>query len=43
VFLGNPRLSKPEQARAQAAFDRAARIVTEIDAAATAAETDDGR
>ncbi len=33
VFLGNPRLSKPERARAQAAFDRATRIVTEIDAA----------
>jgi hypothetical protein len=33
VFLGNPRLSKPERARAQAAFDRATRIVAEIDAA----------
>ncbi|MDJ0463004.1 hypothetical protein [Streptomyces sp. H27-C3] len=33
VFLGNPQLSKPERARAQAAFDRATRIVTEIDAA----------
>ncbi|MGW8331176.1 integrase [Streptomyces sp. NPDC055897] len=34
VFLGNPRLSKPERARAQAAFDRATRIVAEIDGAA---------
>jgi hypothetical protein len=33
VFLGNPRLSKPEQVRAQTAFDRAVRIVAEIDAA----------
>ena len=33
VFLGNPRLSKPERARAQAVFDRATRIVAEIDAA----------
>lgn len=33
VFLGNLRLSKPERARAQAAFDRAARIVAEIDTA----------
>lgn len=32
VFLGNPRLSKPERARAQAAFDRATRIVADIDA-----------
>ncbi|MFF8996009.1 hypothetical protein ACF09H_40020 [Streptomyces sp. NPDC014983] len=32
VFLGNPRLSKPERARAQTAFDRATRIVAEIDA-----------
>ncbi|MGI5380801.1 integrase [Streptomyces sp. CA-251387] len=32
VFLGNPRLSKPERARAQAAFDRATRVVAEIDA-----------
>jgi hypothetical protein len=38
VFLGNPRLSKPERARAQAAFDRATRIIAEIDAAAHAAE-----
>lgn len=28
----NPRLSKPERARAQAAFDRATRIVADIDA-----------
>nr|WP_202493472.1 integrase [Streptomyces sp. SID7813] len=33
VFLGNPRLSKPERARAQNAFERATRIVAEIDAA----------
>jgi hypothetical protein len=33
VFLGNPRLSKPEQTRAQAVFDRAQRVLTEIDAA----------
>jgi len=33
VFLGNPRLSKPERARAQAVVDRATRIVAEIDAA----------
>ncbi|MEU3502801.1 hypothetical protein ABZ726_19260 [Streptomyces hundungensis] len=32
VFLGNPRLSKPERARVQAAFDRATRVVAEIDA-----------
>jgi hypothetical protein len=31
VFLGNPTLSKPERARAQATFDRATRIVAEID------------
>jgi hypothetical protein len=44
VFLGNPRLSKPERARAEVAFDRAMRIVEEIDAAATAAveETNNG-
>ena len=33
VFLGNPRLSKPERARAQAAVDRATRVIAEIDAA----------
>jgi len=33
VFLGNPRLSKPEQAGARAAFDRAQRVLAEIDAA----------
>ena len=38
VFLGNPRLSRPERARAQAAFDRATRIIAEIDAAAHAEE-----
>lgn len=32
VFLGNPRLSRPERARAEVAFDRAMRIVGEIDA-----------
>ncbi|GAA2179991.1 integrase [Brooklawnia cerclae] len=32
VFLGNPRLSKPEQARARTALDRAQRILAEIDA-----------
>jgi hypothetical protein len=37
TFLGNPRLSRPERARAQAAYDRAARVITEIDTAATAA------
>jgi len=31
VFLGNPRLSRPERQRAQDAYDRAMRIVTEID------------
>jgi hypothetical protein len=42
VFLGNPRLSRPERARAEVAFDRAMRIVGEIDATATPAakETD---
>ena len=34
VFLGNPRPSKPEQSRARAAFDRAQRVLAEIDAAA---------
>jgi hypothetical protein len=34
VSLGDPRLSKPERARAQAVFNRATRIVAEIDAAA---------
>src|SRR5664279_335481 len=38
VFLGNPRLSKPERARAQAVLDRATRIVTEIDAAGSPEE-----
>ena len=42
VFLGNPRLSRPERARAEVAFDRAMRIVGEIDGTATrvAEETD---
>jgi len=31
VFLGNPTLSKPERARAQATFDRATRVIAEID------------
>lgn len=34
TFLDNPRLSKPERARAQAAFDRATAVVSAIDAAA---------
>ena len=38
VFLGNPRLSRLERARAQAAYDRATRVITEIDDAGTAAE-----
>jgi hypothetical protein len=38
VFLGNPRLSSPERARAQAAFDRSTRIVTDIDAATAHSE-----
>jgi hypothetical protein len=33
VFLGNPRLSTLEKSRAQATFDRAVRILAEIDAA----------
>ncbi len=33
VFLGNPRLSKPERARARTAFDRAQHVLAEIDAA----------
>jgi hypothetical protein len=33
VFLGNPRLSRTERARAQATYDRAARVVAEIDTA----------
>lgn len=36
VFLGNPRLSKPERARAQAVLDRATRIIDQIDTAAAA-------
>ncbi len=35
VFLGNPRLSKLERARAHTTFDRATRVLAEIDAAAT--------
>lgn len=35
AFLDNPRLSKPERARAQAVFDRASAVVAEIDQAAT--------
>lgn len=42
VFLGNPRLSKPERARAQAMADRATRIITEIDAAAAGAGSNHG-
>jgi hypothetical protein len=33
VFLGNPCLSKPEQVRVRAVFDRAQRVLAEIDAA----------
>ncbi|MHA7295196.1 hypothetical protein [Arthrobacter sp. HLT1-21] len=36
VFLGNPRISKPERGRAQATLDRAERILTEIDHATVA-------
>lgn len=36
VFLGNPRLSTLERTRAQTTFDRATRIIAEIDAAAHA-------
>lgn len=39
VFLGNPRLSPPERARAQAVFDRSMRIVAEIDEAQANKET----
>lgn len=38
VFLGNPRISPLERARAQTTFNRATRIVAEIDAAAHATE-----
>ena len=40
LFLGNPTLSKPERARAQATFDRATRVVAEIDT--TSAPTTEG-
>jgi hypothetical protein len=33
VFLGNPRLSTPERAKAQAVLERAERVITEIDTA----------
>lgn len=38
VFLGNPRLSPLERARAQATFDRTTRIIAEIDACTHATE-----
>ncbi|MFD9661035.1 hypothetical protein ACFWAY_05295 [Rhodococcus sp. NPDC059968] len=38
TFLGNPRLARPERARAQTAYHRAARVITEIDTAQAAAE-----
>jgi hypothetical protein len=40
VFLGNPRLSTLERARAQATIDRATSIVAEIDAATHVAKED---
>lgn len=44
VFLGNPRLTRPERERAQATYDRARRIITEIDSAAEQrTETFDGQ
>jgi hypothetical protein len=45
VFLGNPKLSKPERTRAQTTFDRATRILTEIDSVAGAGkdETTNGQ
>ncbi|WP_205328663.1 hypothetical protein [Glycomyces sp. YM15] len=41
VFLGNPRLSKLERARAQETYDRSMRIVNEIDTAASEQEESD--
>lgn len=38
VFLGNPRLSKPERGRAHATLDRANRVLAEIDNATTSQE-----
>jgi hypothetical protein len=38
VFLGNPRLSTLEKARSQATFDRATRVVAEIDTAVNVLE-----
>ncbi len=43
AFLDNPRLSKPERARAQAVFDRATAVVAEIDKAATPDSDSHGR
>ncbi|MDQ6839356.1 MAG: integrase [Actinomycetota bacterium] len=43
TFLDNPRLSKPERARAQAVFDRATAVVAEIDQATTPDSDSDGR
>jgi hypothetical protein len=42
VFLGNPRLSKPEQTRARTAFDRAQRVLADIDAADAELDEDTG-
>jgi hypothetical protein len=43
TFLDNPRLSKPERARAQAVFDRATAVVAEIDQANTPDSDSHGR
>ena len=43
TFLDNPRLSKPERARAQAVFDRATAVVAEIDQATTPDNDSHGR
>ncbi len=43
TFLDNPRLSKPERARAQAVFDRATAVVAAIDEAATPDSDSRGR
>jgi len=41
VLIDNPRLSKPERARAQVAFDRATAVVKAIDQAASEASVTD--
>ncbi len=43
AFLDNPRLSKPERARAQSVFDRATAVVAAIDLAATPEADSRGR